>query len=56
MDDLSDRTLWENSKEMATIFKESFMVYLIPSVYGIEIDLFQGDKSEYESVNGEQED
>lgn len=37
MDDLSDRSLFFVSKDIAGIFRDYFFVYLIPSVYGVEI-------------------
>lgn len=51
LDPLSDRCLFTFSKDIAMIFRDAFLIYLIPRVYGVAIEDFEEDADEYESVD-----
>lgn len=53
MEDFSDHFLFHNLKEICMIFKDDFLLYIIPRLFGLEIEGFNGldeENSEYESV------
>lgn len=53
MDDLSDRTLFNMSKDIGNLFRDYFFVYLIPAVYGIVIPEFYST-DDYQDVEHEE--
>ena len=53
MEDFSDDFIFHNLKEICMIFKDDFLLFIIPRLFGLEIDNFNGPDeidSEYESV------
>lgn len=53
MDDLSDRVLFNMSKDIGHLFRDHFFVYLIPAVYGIPVPEFQSN-DDYQDVEHEE--
>ncbi len=54
-DPLSDRSLYYQSIEILQIFKNSFMSFIIPAIYNIEVKNFieESDDDEYDSIEEE---
>ena len=53
MENYSENYIFHNLKEMCRIFKDDFLLYIIPRLFGLEIEGFDAiddEESEYESV------
>lgn len=53
MKDFSDNWIFHNLKVICIIFKDEFLLYIIPRMFGLEIEGFNGpdeEDSDYESV------
>ena len=55
MDPLSDRSLFSMSMETALVFRDAFMVYMIPKIFGVAIEEFEEDAEDYESMDNNKE-
>ena len=50
-DDLSDRSLFLRSIDIIDILKDNLLIYLLPNLFGVEIEEFQDFEDSYESVD-----
>lgn len=54
MEDYSDAWIFHTLKEFCMIFKDDFLIYIIPRLFDLEVEGFNGpeddDSEEYESV------